>query len=257
MVFIYGRNLLRFVDNGKTHNVLVVRGSAKSLPEGGRPAWMLGAHGIIEDINRELNTGLSVIAHPVSSAAIAAYLQEAVPPHQTNTPIAYRTAGARLGKEITTGKGISRVIFKTGMYAREKNIALTATDFTPADIRTEGAATIIEIPDNRLVCIPDFPKRSGLTDAIPGMGPAHIHRRNGPYAGFLAIGDDGAFEAGHIYADCLPLSLLGVVAEVPDKDIGTITQYLRILQDERVARNVALAEQEAEYRKMMKRPMTF
>jgi hypothetical protein len=114
---------------------------------------------------------------------------------------------------------------------------------TSADFKRDGNSTVLDIPETRLIVVPDFPASSGSYRRHTKTGVPHgreeygktarpLERLDSSYVGLAAYGFhtyDDYFDGHHYYesgcyayVDLGASGRLGVVAEVPDEDAAKI-----------------------------------
>ena len=168
---------------------------------------------------------------------------------------------------VFNSQGEPKVVFATGSHKGEKDAALVASGMTSADISyTMGGKTrtlkemlhadgieslldtdlkivseiILNIPDERLKIVPRFPDASGWHTPHVGTGvpsgknvkespdARYLFRLGGsPYVGILArLAHSGTLRK-YVDASQCASHRFGVVAEVPDQDIGKMAVFLK------------------------------
>ena len=212
---------------------------------GNESTRLFDAHPLVEGFNVEHGTKLRVVPSGVADAALRSpkiwnnqYFE-----FVTNVAIAFETRGVKLWKEIVfcSGEGERAVLLSTGMYKGEKDIALVAMGLSSVDFHKDGDYTLLDIPENRLVAVPNFPFAvNGNYNLDPKTGIPHgidVGERSDsrflsknterPYVGLLTMGaSDVCFPYYH--ASYGRDNLLAVVAEVPEEDVKKIEILLNL-----------------------------
>jgi hypothetical protein len=77
--------------------------------------------------------------------------------------IAYKKPNQKIGDAVVfADEGEPRVILATTGNAKgEKDVAILVPDITADDVKREGNDYVIEVPQSRLVVVPDFPAENG------------------------------------------------------------------------------------------------
>lgn len=165
-------------------------------------------------------------------------------PFLVDAAIGYERPGAGFGTEIvfhTEGK--PRVLLATGRYMGEKNAALAVLGLSASDWKQDGEDIRLDVPENRLVLVENFPPESGWykpkgETTVPQGDRAkcssdtrYLRRINAPYVGFLGRDIyvvtsgrlwDGASAVGRgqVRADLQMSSRLGLAVEIPEADVA-------------------------------------
>jgi hypothetical protein len=243
---IHGKKLLRISVLGQQKNLIVLRECERR--------GLFEAHPLVEDFNRQHGTNLTVVSHKVADAALTVakegirsffgyfFLPTTFP---VGASIAYEKPGTKLGKEIVLSVGDEpRVVLATGKYKGEKDIALVALDLALEDFKRErGKGIVLDIPESRLVVVPNFPSRDGwyMPHAVTGVPQGrkkydsdtrylyrYLYRlEDSSYVG-LPVRGSGILDMQTVFANLRASSsfMLGVVAEVPEADVTKIEALL-------------------------------
>jgi hypothetical protein len=159
-------------------------------------------------------------------------------PSPVNLGIGYEKPGVKLSAEIVfSAEGEPKVLLPTGRYNGEKGIALVVPELTADDIKREGNEIIIDVPDSRLVVVPNFPTENGWYIPYAETGIPHgekveasdearfIFRLSGSsYVGLPVRGYGrvfGGYDMQDVGADCKPSYYLGVAVEIPEEGAQT------------------------------------
>ncbi len=235
---IQGEGLIRVEFRGHARDLLILRGRNST--------GIFDTHATVESFNAAHGTALRVVPPDVADVALnAGESWRSLAPcfsFAVDASIAYEKPGTRLGEEIVCSlAGEPRVALATGKYAGEKNIALAAIGLSAKDFRKEGNGIVLDISDDRLIPIPDFPAQSGwytphdLTGVPHGKeveeGPAARYLQrwgNSSYAGLLVreVDAEGCDLRQYVDANSKASWKRAVVAEVPERDAGKITAML-------------------------------
>ena len=154
-----------------------------------------------------------------------------LPAFAVDAVIAYGKPGARLDEGVEFSvEGMPSVVLATGRYKGRTDVGLVALGLSPADIKDDGKSVILDIPDDRLIEVPDFPSSDGWympherTGVPHGKGvKASEEARflwrldDSPYVGLLVRSAE-RLNRRSIYASCVASARFGVVAEVPERD---------------------------------------
>lgn len=154
-------------------------------------------------------------------------------PFPSGDILAYGEPDAELGKWIVFKAGpISRVILPAGKYKAEKGVALVVPEVHIDEVKRDGRDTIIDVPDSRLVLVPDFPRADGWylphrETGIPhgrmvgySAGARHLWRLPSPYVYFPVRTMD--FYRQYLHAYFHPCTPLTVLVEIPPEDVDKI-----------------------------------
>lgn len=235
---IHGEELIRVNFRNQPRNLVVLRGRNST--------GIFDTHAAVESFNSVHGTALRVVPPDVADFALNAgetwrSLAQCFS-FSVDASIAYEKPGARFGEEVVCSlAGEPRVVLATGKYEGEKDVALAAFGLSAKDFRKEGNRVVLDISDDRLIPIPDFPSRSGwykphaLTGVPHGKeveeGPdARYLQRWGdsPYAGLLVreVDAEGCDLRQYVDANSKASWKRAVVAEVPGSDEENIAAML-------------------------------
>jgi len=231
---IHGKELLKVQAGGQTKNLIVLRGNGTTR--------LFEGHPLVETLNKEHGTGLTVVSHSVADIALnVGETWQKLPAFAVDASIAYEKPGTRLGKEIVFSvQGEPRVVLAIGKYKGERDIALVTLGLTSADFKKDGNSFVLDIPENRLVVVPNFPGPDGWYMPHAETGVPHgkkvegssdaryLYRLNdSSYVGLLARGR-GSFGGVRrsVFLGGRASGRFGVVAEVPDADVPKIQALL-------------------------------
>jgi hypothetical protein len=237
---IHGKNLLRVQAEGQQKNLLVLRG-AGSTP-------LFEAHLRVEEFNSEHGTNLRVVSHKVADAALTGGQINGDIRFPVDAAIAYSEPLFQLGSllwcHFDAHNGPPKVSLATGRYKNERYAALVALGLSSADFIKDGDSFVLGIPDERLILVPNFARRDGWYLPHEGTGVPQgetVHQSTD--ARYLVRFDDPLF-LGYTYVGLLvrgvvrgkyrreidatwgPHHRAGVVAEVPEADVGKIRELL-------------------------------
>jgi hypothetical protein len=219
---------------------------------------LFGAHKEIEDINQKHGTNLRVISHDLADCALDGTLIERVANvtvrwiwesflpaglFPVDAAIGYEQWGVPFGDQIVYhAQDGSRVILPTGKYRGETDIGLVAVGLRSTDFKQDGKTTILDISDDRLVVTTGIPDRSFWNIiSIPTVKPEEVgtpmysstkwvwRNDDAPYVGLIArhAGIDNEHRLQGVFANSLPSTRVGVVAEVPNADFRKLQALLR------------------------------
>lgn len=240
---IHGRELLRVQVDGQTKNLVVLRGNDSTR--------LFEAHPLVEGFNREHGTNLTVISHEV--AEVAQTVEETwrvLPAYAVDASIAYEMPGTKLGKEIVfSADGEPRIVLATGKYKGEKNVALVALGLTSVDFKRDEDSIVLDIPESRLIVVPNFPVSGDwyMPHAETGVphgnkvaqssDARHLYRLDySSYVGLLVR--YGGSRWRDVGASFRASYCRGVVAEVPEGDVAKITSLLSVQTEAKTARTI-------------------
>jgi hypothetical protein len=234
---VHGKELLKVQVQGQPKNLVVLRGSNGST-------MLFDAHPLVEAFNAEHGTNLAVVSHKVADVACTVGdTWRSLPAFAVDASIAYEKPGTRLGSEIVFSvEGEPRVVLATGKFKGEKDVALVTLGVSAADFKKDGDSLVLDIPENRLVVVPDFPGPDGLYMPHSETGVPHGKKAEGnpdarylyrlndsSYLGLLVRGgnwgDSDGRDVGAIYQAS---DRFGVVAEVPEGDAAKIQTLIGV-----------------------------
>ncbi len=242
---ISGKELLRVNVAGQEKNIVVLRDIGSTS--------LFDAHPLVEGFNREHGTNLTVISHKVADVAqtVGETWRSLPNPYAVDASIAYEKPGTKLGKEIVFAaeeepgaEREPRVVLATGKFQGEKDIALVVQGLSSADFKKDGNSITLDIPENRLIVVPNFPGPDGWymphETGVPtgekvfrGLGNRYdlvryLYRLNdSSYVGLPVRFMDYVDFGQYIGTTCRSSFCLGVVAEVPVLDIPKIEALLK------------------------------
>lgn len=248
-LFIAGKKLLRVHHQGQTKNIVVLRENGSTE--------LFRAHLLVEKINAELGTNLTVISPIVADVALSTEnVARELPCFPVDALIAYEKPDKSLGSEIVfQGKGEPRIVLATGKYKGEKNIALVALGLTSEDFKRDDNFIFLDIPDSRLIDVREFPIRDGWymlhhQTCVPhgnevGMKGDTSHEdaryldrvEDSSFIG-LMVRNGGGWQS--VDADYGATGEFGVVAEVHIKDIERIQALLPKVGDDQTEKRVII-----------------
>jgi len=231
---VHGKELLKVQVQGEPKNLVVLRGNGSTK--------LFDAHPLVEGFNAEHGTSLTVISHKVADVALnVGETWRSLPAFAVDASIAYETHGTKLGKEIVfSSEGEPRVVLATGKYKGERDVALVTLGVSSADFKKDGDSLVLDIPENRLVVVPNFPGPDGWYMPHSETGVPHgkeveessdaryLYRLNdSSYVGLLVRGGSGnCYDGRNVLADYLASNRFGVVAEAPEGDAAKIQALL-------------------------------
>ncbi len=155
--------------------------------------------------------------------------------------IAYENPGTRMGAEIVhPAPGEPKVTMATGKYEGEKDIALVALGLNSKDIKKEGNSIFLDITDDRLIPVPDFPAKSGWFIPHKPTGVPHgvdvgekpdsryLNLWGNSYVGLIKrrVDADGCELRQYVDVNCKASWKQAVVAEVPEKEVEKIKEFI-------------------------------
>jgi len=243
---MHNRELLTLQVGGQTKKLFIAKGGYYGLALDKVHSW-------IEGINREHGLSLRVIPHDLADSA----LQDVTiynhlsprPAHSfpVDALIAYERPGIELGDRITHSyfDGFT-VELATGRY-RGAHGGLVVLGLTSADFKQHRQHTFLDIPDSRLILVPNFPNESGWYMPHAETGIPHgeqlfygIGSHPGPAERYLARADSSSYigilarnitikdrcsRARCVYVALSLNSHVAVVVEVNDSDIPAIKEW--------------------------------
>lgn len=229
---IHGKKLVRLQHREENRNLVVLRGSGSTR--------MFNVHPLVEAFNKEHGTNLKVVAHDVADTALnvgETWRDISGFAFVVDASIAYEKPGTKLGKEIVfSAEGEPKVVLATGKYKGERDVALVALGVTEADFKKDGNSVTLDIPESRLVVVPDFPGPDGWYIPHAETGVPHgeqveasaearyLYRLNdSSYVGLLARGVGGGQGVDAFYG---PSNEFGVVTEVPEGDAEKVSALI-------------------------------
>lgn len=238
---IHGKNLIPVRYGCNSSIILALRGDGTTR--------LFEAHPLVDRFNEEHRTQLRVVPHSVSDIIVnfASWRSRIdLPAFATDTMIAYEKPGTPLGKEIVFSvDGELKVVFATGKFEGEKDIALVALRVFSRDFKKDGNSLVLDVGEPRLIAVPNFPSSSGTYALHPKTGipyganispssfswqdhvytTRYFQRSPGSYVGLLTR-CSAPFGQGAIAAGILSSDKLGVVVEVHTADVTKIRSLL-------------------------------
>jgi len=151
--------VLRYLRSKKHSRNLVVL-------SGDHSTSIFDAHQTVEAFNTRHRTNLRVLPHNVADFALnvgdtwrrlASSMGFIV-----DATIAYEKPGTKLGEEIVFSlEAEPKVVMATGKYKGEKDVALVTLGLSANDFKKEDNLVVLDISDDRLIVVPNFPANSG------------------------------------------------------------------------------------------------
>lgn len=155
---VHGKELVRLQFRDQTRNLVVLSGRDSTS--------IFDAHQTVEAFNTRHRTNLRVVPHNVADFALNVgdtwrslassfgFIVDAT--------IAYEKPGTKLGEEIVCSyEGEPKVVMATGKYKGEKDVALVTLGLSANDFKKEDNSVVLDISDDRLIVVPNFPANSG------------------------------------------------------------------------------------------------
>jgi len=222
--------LLKVNVRAQVKYLAVLKGSTDSTS-------LFNVHPLVEAFNSQNKTTLKVVSPKLGNAALVGKMNFYLPTFIFDASIAYERPDIRFNDKIIFSPDHgSRVIMPTYSYKGEKNIALVVLGLNSRDFRRDGNTIIFDIPESRLIAIPNFPDSDGWhmpdPETLVPFGMAversqdtrYLYRLDSSYAGFLAH----SVLSGHdrIIAGYRSFEGVGVVAEVPDEDFVKLNKSI-------------------------------
>ncbi len=216
---------------------------------------LLDIHGEVKSYNEKHGTSVRVIRPLIADYLLVnarrypMILRFTFP---TSAVIAYEGPEEALKEDIVyttrhnyTGKSTGhapKMILSTGKYKGRKGIALVVPDLALDDMGRDGDDIRIEVPDSRLVVVPDFPSKDGFYAPHPDTAVPYgkevsypsdyreLYRDKGSYVGPISRNGDiyDEYCRKEIYASGFPIS--GLVVEIPEKDLEKIPGTVKMLK---------------------------
>ncbi len=199
---------------------------------------LIEAPSAIRSFNEENGTRIAMLSHETADRILRTFMWKGISdafPSPVDTAIAYERPGRRIRdeivlshREVLASEKEPRVILATTGQAKGlKNVAIMVPSITADDIRKKRNSYIIEVPEERLIIVPDFPKTNGWfeisSDTMLGLSmessesrDRYLWRREGRYVG-LVVRDNYYVDCNHgqmIEAYHCPNNLLGVAVEI-------------------------------------------
>ncbi|MBU0591502.1 MAG: hypothetical protein ABIJ10_00890 [Candidatus Micrarchaeota archaeon] len=157
-------------------------------------------------------------------------------PSPVGMAIAYESPNKKIGDSIVLAdcEEPRLILVTTGAARGEMNAAVLVPDITADDIKRDNWDYVIEVPENRLIVVPDFPALIGTyrtyedttipsnSEKATGERKFLWRRENEKYVG-LVVRLDGSYNNKHdIVANGRAFRKYGVAVEVPDADVAKI-----------------------------------
>jgi hypothetical protein len=231
--------VLRYLRSKKHSRNLVVLSGEDSTS-------IFDAHQTVEAFNTRHRTNLRVVPHNVADFALnvgntwrsltssMGFIVDAA--------IAYEKPGTKLGEEIVCSyKGEPKVVVATGKYKGEKDVALVTLGLSANDFKKEDNSVVLDISDDRLIVVPNFPANSGWymphnRTGVPhgreveeSLDARYLSKRNfSSYVGSLVrdVCACGCNLRQYVKASSKASWKQAVVAEVPEGDTAKIEELL-------------------------------
>ncbi len=235
---VHGKELVRLPFRDQTRNLVVLSGRDSTS--------IFDAHQTVEAFNTQHRTNLRVVPHNVADFALnigdtwrsltssMSFIVDAT--------IAYEKPGTKLGEEIVCSyEGEPKVVMATGKYKGEKDVALVTLGLSANDFKKEDNSVVLDISDDRLIVVPNFPAESGWymphnRTGVPhgreveeSLDARYLSKRDfSSYAGSLArrVCACGCNLRQYVVADSKASWKRAVVAEVPEGDTAKIEALL-------------------------------
>jgi len=235
---VHGKELIRLQFRDQTRNIVVLSGRDSTS--------IFDAHQTVESFNTRHRTNLRVVPHNVADFA----LNVGVPGRNlasifgfiVDATIAYEKPGTKLGEEIVFSlEGEPKVVMATGKYKGEKDVALVTLGLSANDFKKEDNSVVLDISDDRLIVVPNFPANSGWYMPHNRTGVPHgreveesLNARylsrwyRSPYVGSLVRKNCscGCNLRQYVVASSKASWKQAVVAEVPEGDTAKIEALL-------------------------------
>jgi hypothetical protein len=229
---IHGKELLKIQVQGQPKNLVVLRGNGSTK--------LFDAHPLVEGFNAEHSTKLTVVSHKVADVILTVGgTWRRLRAFAVDASIAYETPGTKLGKEIVfSAKNEPRVVLATGKFKGEKNVALVSLGLASTEFKKDGNSITLDIPENRLILVPNFPGPNGFYLPHAETGVPHdeqvdqssdarcLYRNDSSYVGLLVRYVYFHSYRQNVLASRRASCRLGVVAEVPEGDIAKIEKLI-------------------------------
>ncbi|MBU0527540.1 hypothetical protein KKE92_03610 [Candidatus Micrarchaeota archaeon] len=246
---IHGKELIRLPFRDQTRNLVVLRGRNST--------GIFNVHTTVEAFNALHGTNLRVVPHDVADVALnvgetwrslASCFGFVV-----DASIAYEKPGTKLGEEIVFSlEDEPRVVLATGKYEGEEDIALVTLGLSAKDFKKDGNSVVLDISDDRLIPVPNFPSNSGWYMPHNRTGIPHgrevgesrdaryLNKWNRSYVGLLVRQVDADGCNLRQYADVYSKASWkhAVVAEVSERDAAKIEALLDSAPTQQTDRNL-------------------
>ena len=235
---VHGKELVRLQFRDQTRNLVVLSGEDSTS--------FFDAHQTVEAFNTRHRTNLRVVSHNVADFALnvgdtwrsLAWSSDFI----VDATIAYEKPGTKLGEEIVFSlEAEPKVVMATGKYKGEKDVALVTLGLSANDFKKEDNSVVLDISDDRLIVVPNFPADSGMYMPHNRTGVPHGReveesldarylscRYRSSYVGSLVrkVCVCGCNLRQYVVAESKPSCKYAVVAEVPEGDTAKIKALL-------------------------------
>lgn len=214
---------------GKQTTVGVLRESAP----------LLEAPFLVRDFNQKHGTNVRLIRLEVADylahkTLVWNHVKDGFP-SPTDQILAYGDVDTPLGKEVVFKRGDEpRVIFTTGSYKGEKDIALVVKGITAEDIQRDGEDIVISVSEDRLIAVPEMARQSHgwyVPHAETGIPHGEMRRcsadtkrldtiSRGSFVGFTVFHIKVGYNwLPFLAADNSPSEPMGIAVEIPETDL--------------------------------------
>lgn len=123
---------------------------------------------LVKEVNEKYKSCLKLINPRLADYLLkkTSFLRQTFPDDflsfPTDAVIGFESPGKKLGEKIVfASEDGPRLVFPTGDYKGEKDIALVALGLTEEYMGKDGADLVLDVPDWRLTVVPDFPIEDG------------------------------------------------------------------------------------------------
>ncbi len=168
---IYGKEIYTAYVRGQPKNLVVLKGAGTTRT--------FDVHPVVEGINNEHGTGLTVISDEVAHAALKASnashnaggkFWDIPLSLATDALVAYEKPDIPFRSEIILSdyatsfsppEGEPKIILPTGKHRWKQNVALVAMGLTSGDFIRSKNEIVVNIHEDRLIEVPHFPRSNG------------------------------------------------------------------------------------------------
>ena len=203
---------------------------------------MMEAPSVVKSFNEENGTNVRLIRPTTADCLLVKTdrwkdVSDAFP-LTVDLAIAYEKLEQEIGDTVVWAEeGKPRVILATTGNAKgERDVAILVPDITAEDVKREGNGYVIDVPQDRLVIVPDFPHFDDWYDTyenttVPCVDTVYCEHearylnrtkseeRDKPYVGLLVRDknyDD--YDRRCVSAEYWPSDKFGVAVEIPEED---------------------------------------
>ena len=235
---VHGKELVGLQFRDQTRNIVILSGRDSTSA--------FDAHQTVESFNTRHGTNLRIVPHNVADFALSVgdtwRSLASCFGFTVDATIAHEKPGTKLGEKIVFSlEGEPKVVMATGKYKGEKDVALVTLGLSANDFKKEDNSIVLDISDDRLIVVPNFPAESGWymphnRTGVPhgreveeSLDARYLNKNyRSSYVGPLvrSVDADGCNLRQYVVAFSKASWKYAVVAEVPEGDTAKIEALL-------------------------------